>query len=155
MATTTLADLIADADNRNTVTRWLLNAIRGLKPSAEKLAAPAVERDKALPNFRKKAGGVIEVDGVLIGAHCGTNYFNGQVGPWKEIKPLLRAWLTNGTPVKAIARKAKKSVRPAPSIPLTNEAMNLHCNGPVETRKTWINYEAIAETNERFANENA
>ena len=148
---TTLADLIA-ADGLHPLTRWLLNAIQRMKPSKEMLAKPAAVQDKALPDFRRAAGGVITVDDVLVANSSGKGYFNGQTGKWKEIAPLIKAWLSGKKAVKAMAWSAGKKTRvqAIADVPVSNEAMNLKWNGPVETRKTWINYELEERIGEAY-----
>ena len=163
MKTTTLAELI-ETEDLHSLTRWLMDAIKRMKPSKKMLESEAVVMDKALPKFRNASGGVVKIGGVLIGNSAGNGYFNGQVGPWREIKHLIKSYLQNGkaegvvvsavaTPAKSHKAKAVDELEIAD--PRTyNEAMNLRHNGSEETRKTWINYALQRELNEKAFSKN-
>lgn len=160
--TYTLADLMA-ADDLHPLTRWLLNAMARMKPSKEMLAAEAVIKDKALPAFRRADGGVIQVGSLLIANSAGKGYFNGQTGAWRDVKDAIKAYLQTGiatvskeAPVATAKRPSRKAKQTKEAEPTTvdpdalNRALNLKNQGPVDTRKCWINYAALAEVNARF-----
>ena len=161
--TTTLAELI-EAEDLHRLTRWLMDTMKRMKPSKKMLESEAIVMDKALPKFRNAPGGVVKIGGVLIGNSAGNGYFNGQVGPWREIKHLIKSYLQNGkvedVVVSAVAtpaknRKAKAVEEPEIADPHSfNDAMNLRHNGPEETRKTWINYALQRELNEKAFSKN-
>lgn len=142
---TTLADLIATNDV-HPLTRWLLNAIQRMKPSKEMLAAEASVKDCAVPAFRKVPGGLIEVNGALIGNSAGWGYLNGQTGKWKEMKVLIKEYLTTGK-LQTLATepaKATPSEERFLSEDSDNEALNIKFHGPVDVRKTWTNFKLAA-----------
>ncbi len=162
----TLTDLIASTSTLSRDTAWLVSQIAKMNPSADTLKLEASVVSDPIPAFRKKADGLIKIGDMVVGAGSGKGYLDGGVGPWTEMKPLIAAKLGGVAKVRAPRATAKREEAPVPAAEVStepaadpvadpvsyNEEMNEKTNGPVATRKTWINYAMEAKTADEYAN---
>lgn len=166
-----LSELISRQAEYDIDTAWLLRQIRRMSPRDEFLNAES-EVIMLLPEFRtNRQGGVLKIGTNIVGAGSGKGWLNGEIGPWNAMKPKIAAFLGGGQTVVQIQKKTIEPVvehleiktTPIPdewegtdmsspaAVRKRNSELNEKHNGPVDSRKTWINYALKKKISEKMA----